>query len=192
MGKFTVYNIPLKGLSEGIHSFDFLLDKKYFSDISDGESDIKRGDVPVKLTVKRVGSTFEMSFDLSGEVIVPCDRCLDDLSYEVAVQNRLFVKFGKEYSEESDEIVVIPEDEGEINIAWFLYEFVALSLPVKKVHPPGKCNRMMSSKLNKHKASSPDDESGDEDSDVDVDYEDDSSGDVDPRWDALKNLNTEE
>jgi Uncharacterized ACR, COG1399. len=43
----------------------------------------------------------------------------------------LSLKFGKEYSEESDEIVIIPEDDGEINIAWFLYEFIVLSLPAK-------------------------------------------------------------
>ena len=33
----------------------------------------------------------------------------------------------------------IPEEEGEINIAWFLYEFVVLDIPIKHVHEPGKC-----------------------------------------------------
>ena len=190
VGKFTIYNIPLKNLSEGTHSFDFLLDKVFFTVINDGESDVKKGEVPINLTIKRIGSTFEFNFDLVGEVIVSCDRCLDDLPFEVNVQSKLYVKFGKEYSEESDEIVVIPEDDGEINIAWFLYEFVMLSLPMKKVHGPGKCNKMMSSKLNKHKVSSSD--SGGDSDDVDFDETEAESEDTDPRWDTLKDVNIED
>ncbi len=89
------------------------------------------------VSLKKTSVTFELNFDIKGMVHVPCDRCLDDITMDVDTQNKLIVKFGKEYSEESDEIVIIPEaDGGEINIAWFLYEFIALSLPTKKVHPP--------------------------------------------------------
>jgi uncharacterized metal-binding protein YceD (DUF177 family) len=193
VGKFAIYNIPLKSLSEGSHTYDFQLENKYFSDINDGESDIKRGKVAVALNIKRTGSTFEMNFDVNGDVIVPCDRCLDDITMEVVSQNKLIVKFGREYSEESDEIVIIPEDDGEINIAWFLYEFVSLSLPIKKVHAPGKCNRMMSSKLNKHKTSSNDsDEDSDESTEDDAIVFEDDNSQTDPRWDGLKNIELED
>ena len=37
-----------------------------------------------------------------------------------------------------------------INIAWFLYEFIALNIPMKHVHAPGKCNKGMVGKLSKH------------------------------------------
>ena len=74
----------------------------------------------------------------------------------IDTHNRLAVKFGKEYAEESDEVVVIPEEEGAINLAWFLYEFIALAVPMKHVHAPGKCNKAMSSKLKKHTARSSD------------------------------------
>lgn len=192
VGKFGIYNIPLRGLSEGSHTFNYVLDKTYFTNIGDGESDIRRGDVSVELVVKRIGSTFEFGFDLNGVVSVPCDRCLDDLSVEVVAQNKLFVKFGKEYSEESDEIVVIPEDEGEINIAWFLFEFVSLSIPMKRVHAPGKCNRMMSTKLNKHRATSADDEDDIDTMDSDAHNEEVGEMPTDPRWDALKDINVED
>jgi uncharacterized metal-binding protein YceD (DUF177 family) len=148
--------------------------------------------VNVDVTVKSVSSTFEFVFILSGEVYVPCDRCLDDILIETNSTNRLIVKFGLEYSEESDEIVIIPEDEGEINIAWFLYEFVMLGLPMKHVHAPGKCNKMMSSKLNKHKAVAADVDSEDnmdvDDTDFDDSVEEDTNEVTDPRWDALKGL----
>lgn len=135
---------------------------------------------------------FEMNFRINGVVMVPCDRCLDDMEVPIETQNRLSVKFGKEYAEESEEIVVIPEDEGSINLAWFLYEFVALTVPMKHVHPPGKCNKGMSSKLRKHTAKSADDIDNEDDSfesDDDIVINDDDVTDVtDPRWDALKGL----
>ncbi|MDH6306605.1 uncharacterized metal-binding protein YceD (DUF177 family) [Parabacteroides sp. PF5-5] len=189
MGKFDTYKIDLKNLSPGVHQFEYLLENKFFLDI-DG-TEVQRGKVKVDLSVKRSSVMFEMNFQITGTVLVPCDRCLDDMELPIETQNRLVVKFGKEYAEESDEIVVIPEDEGAINLAWFIYEFIALTVPMKHVHPPGKCNKAMSSKLKKHTTKSTDDdeEFDSDDSSVDgISIDDDVADTTDPRWDALKGL----
>lgn len=167
------------------------MENKFFVDI-DG-TEVQKGKVKVYLTVKRTSVAFEMDFRMEGVVMVPCDRCLDDMELPIDTRNRLVVKFGKEYAEESDEVVVIPEAEGAINLAWFLYEFIVLAVPMKHVHAPGKCNKAMSSKLKKHAA-----RSAGEDDDEDFDNEgvDDTlslddeagAGPSDPRWDALKGL----
>ena len=178
MGKFKLYNVDLKNLSPGVHEFEYLLENKFF--------------VKVHLTVKRSSMMFEMNFQIEGVVVVPCDRCLDDMEIPIDTHNRLAVKFGKEYAEESDEVVVIPEEEGAINLAWFLYEFIALAVPMKHVHAPGKCNKAMSSKLKKHTARSADDseeEFEEEVGDEGITMEDEVNVDTsDPRWDALKGL----
>lgn len=189
-----MYNIPLKNLSPGLHTYEYELDRKFFEAI-DGD-EVRKGDVNVTLNVRRTSSSFEFNFDIEGVIKVPCTRCLDDMELEIDTESRLIVKFGSEYSEESDEIVVIPEDEGEINIAWFLYEFIALAIPIKHVHAPGECNREVSSKFKKHRAVSID--SGDEDDDDDFIAEDSDSQEEednqnnDPRWDALRGLDLED
>ncbi|WP_280749330.1 DUF177 domain-containing protein [Parabacteroides sp. PF5-9] len=187
MGKFDTYNIDLKNLAPGVYEYDYFLENKFFIDI-DG-TEVQKGKVNVHLTLKRTSAAFEMDFQFNGVVMVACDRCLDDMEIPVENQNKLVVKFGKEYAEESDEVVVIPEDEGAINLAWFLYEFVALSVPMKHVHPPGKCNKAMSSKLKKHSTKSADenDDFGDDGMDDDITIDDDNSA-TDPRWDALKGI----
>lgn len=187
MGKFSLYNIPLKSLSAGKHDFQYELDNKFFELIDDGTADIKRGKVNVTVSIKASSNIFDFVFNIEGTVYAPCDRCLDDITMEVSTNNKLIVKFGSEYSEESDEIVIIPEVDGEINIAWFLYEFITLSLPLKKVHAPGQCNKVMSTKLNKHKVSSTSD-----DNDDDSNEESDDDLSTDSRWDSLKDLNIEE
>ena len=172
----------------GTQDFEYVLDNEFFKNI-EGE-DVQKGKVKVKLTVKRTAASFELDFDLEGVIQIPCDRCLDDMDHEVKTQETLYVKFGSEYSEESDNVVVIPESDGELNIAWFLYEFIALTIPLKHVHQAGKCNKSMSAKLRKHAARSMDDsdESEDAASYDDEDVVDEVPGEgeeTDPRWDEL-------
>ena len=188
MGKFDLYKVELKNLSPGVHEYEYFLENKFFVDI-DGD-EVQKGKVKVNLTVKRTSMVFDMNFQLEGIVYVPCDRCLDDMELPVSTQNKLVVKFGKEYAEESEEIVIIPEEEGEINLAWFIYEFIALAIPMKHIHAPGKCNNAMSSKLKKHTARRADDEDEFDEEAADDIVVDDDAADIpsDPRWDALKGL----
>ena len=193
MAKFSLYKIPLKTLAPGVHTYEYELDRKFFEAI-DGE-EVKKGNVNVILNVRRTSSSFELNFDIEGVIKVPCTRCLDDMKLEVDTESRLIVKFGSEYSEESDEIVIIPEVEGEINIAWFLYEFIALTIPIKHVHPRGECNGIVSSKFKKHQAVSADDEEDDSDDLIDDDsepQEDEGSQQSDPRWDTLREINLDD
>jgi len=172
-----------------VQECEYLLDNQFFTNI-DGE-DVQKGKVQVKLVITKVKNAFNLAFHLKGVAIIPCDRCLDDMDYPVETHSRLVVKFGKDFSEESDEIVIIPEAEGVINLAWFLYEFVALAIPLKHVHPPGKCNKQMTSKLKKHTAKSTDDEDSlDEDDDADdiILSGEDMDESSDPRWDALRDF----
>ncbi len=183
MGKFQAYKIPLKSLSDGKHSFVFQLDEEYFKEIDSPE--IKKGNVSVQAELNKTASTYALEFHLEGLVYIPCDRCLDDMEQEITYNGKLIVKFGNDYSQESDEIVVIPDSEGEINIAWFLFVFIILSIPVKHVHESGACNKLMVSKLKNHLILKIGDEEGDYD---ELDDEIKTEIKTDPRWDALRKL----
>ncbi|MDR0412286.1 MAG: DUF177 domain-containing protein [Dysgonamonadaceae bacterium] len=190
MGKFDLYKVDLKGMQQDVQKSEYLLDNAFFTAI--GGEDVQKGKVNVVLTITKTGNVFHFTFQLNGVVVIPCDRCLDDMDYPIETTARLFVKFGKDYAEESDEVVVVPESEGIINIAWFLYEFVALAISVKHVHAPGKCNKQMSSKLKKHTAKLAGEDAFDEETDDTIAIDDDETEEtevpVDSRWDALKEL----
>ncbi|MDR0686256.1 MAG: DUF177 domain-containing protein [Dysgonamonadaceae bacterium] len=173
-------------MKENTRNYEYLLDAQYFSDI-EGD-DVHKGNVAVVLAVTKREDIYEMNFHLSGVVVIPCNRCLDCMDMPIDTKARLIAKFGKDYAEESDEIVVIPESEGYINIAWFLYEFVVLAIPIKHVHPQGKCNRQMSAKLRKY-APKTDGYDGQEEDPTFTDS--DAEQPVDPRWDALRNFKEE-
>ena len=127
----------------------------------------------VSLAIRKQSGFFELLFHSEGTVIIPCDRCLDEMSQPIETDNRLAVKLGAEYSED-DDLVTIDENEGILDVAWFIYEFIALASPIRHVHEPGMCNAAMIEALEEHSAAR---SSGENEAEV-----------IDPRWEALRKL----
>ena len=170
MDRLKPFKIELLGLKEGANAFSFKLTDEYFEAI---DADIvKRGDLDVDLQIERKSSLFELNFNIKGEVVIPCDICLDDMNQPIDTTNRLIAKFGQEYSED-DDLVTVDENEGFLDVSWFIYEFIVLNIPIKHVHAPGKCNRDMMKVLEEHSAT----RSGVEEEQK-----------IDPRWSELLKL----
>ena len=163
--------IDLKGLEEGANHLEFDLDDTYFKAVDAPE--VSQGSVHVSLDILRTRNDFfTLDFHETGTVMVLCDICLDPMEQSIETTQRLEVKFGTENSEE-DDLVTVAEDEGILDVTWYLYEFIALAIPIKHVHAPGKCNPAMVRALEEYSAA----RSGEEDEQA-----------MDPRWEALLKL----
>lgn len=185
MGKFDLYKIPLKGVTIERSDYDFVLDNDFFKKIDSPE--VERGNIDVTLQVNKKPGFFELAFQLEGSVKVPCDRCLDDMDQEIKHSDVLQVKLGTDYLDDGD-MVIIPESDGYINIAWFLYEFIVINIPIKHFHAPSECNKTMLSKLKQHIIKRKNDIEEDEFNDIGFDDEENNESETDPRWDGLKNI----
>ena len=172
MNSLESLKIDLKGLKDEETSLEFTLDDTYLEAL-DG-ADVKKGSLHVSVSIRKATGFFEFNFHTDGEIVIPCDRCLDDMTLPVDTDNCLIVKLGSVYSEE-DDVIVVPENEGILDMAWLIYEFVALVIPIRHVHAPGKCNPAMTQALEELSA----DRSSDEE----------STQPIDPRWEKLKALN---
>lgn len=183
MGKFSEFKLPLKSLPVGTHEFKYHLDKHFFANME--SSDIRDADVNVALKVTYKSDLYDLAFAVTGEITLLCDRCLDDMQYEVDTDYHIAVKYGDDYCDDSDELLIIPESDNCLNVAYMLYDTVSLAIPIKHVHPQGLCNKAMSAMLKKHRAYNVEelDEAGDSDS-----FDNDGDSITDPRWDELKKL----
>ena len=170
MGRLDIYNVELKGLIDKQASYRWTVGQDFFEAVQ-GE-DVRKGNVDVELTVTRQSDLYHLGFVLKGAVTVTCDRCLDDMSIDIDTGGEMKVRLGDDYADDGD-VVVVPEKDGSINVAWYIYEFIALASPIKHVHAPGKCNKGMMEKLDGHLIG-----------------EEDVSGESeeDPGWDGLKNM----
>lgn len=184
MGKFTAYKLPLKSLTKGVHTFDFQLGKQFFTDMEN--TDIREADVKVHVTVDYNGEVYDLHFAIQGDVMLLCDRCLDDLIQPIDTTYDIAVKYGDDYNDDSDTLLEIPETSTSLNVAYMIYDSVVLAIPIKHVHPLGKCNRQMSALLRKHRTGGdPDDPEAAEMLDG---IDDEPATGSDPRWDALRGM----
>lgn len=191
MGKFTEFNLPLKSLSTGTHEYEYYLGKQFFTNME--STDIHGADLVVHLTVTYNGDFYSLDFDIKGEVVLICDRCLDDLHFPIDTQYHIVVKYGETYNDDNDEVLELPQNDATLNVSYMIYDTVVLAIPIKHVHPMGKCNRQMSSLLKKHRATrgSEDEELENEliDEIDNIDEAEEADNDTtDPRWDALRKL----
>lgn len=195
MGKFTDYKLPLKSLSEGVHEMNFTMGKFFFVDMEN--TDIHDANLQAELKVNYHNGLYDLDFHITGDVIVICDRCLDDMVFPIDTNYHIVVKYGTRYNDENDEFLEIPEADNFLNVAYMLYDTVVLALPIKHVHPSGKCNRQMSALLKKHRAESVEPE-GNSEENMEMEFEciemsDDATdtiarGKTDPRWEKLRDF----
>lgn len=155
MGKFTDFKLMLKSLPLGKHTFEYHLDKAFFQNMDN--TDVRDADANVVLDVNHRAECYELHFHLTGMLTLLCDRCLDELPIDVDTTYDLTVKYGSDYNDDSDTLLVIPESDNYLNVAYMIYDTAVLAIPARHVHPLGKCNKAMSAIYKKH-ASIGDDE----------------------------------
>lgn len=161
--------IPFGGLKPGIHQFSFEVDDLFFEQFE--HSEIKKGKVKVEIAFEREEKMLILNFLINGKVEIPCDRCYESFFLPISGRERLIVKFGNSFHEENEEVQIIPEGETQIDISPFIYEFVHLLIPFRRVHPEDKngnslCNMEIIKRIDEREAPS----------------------EPDPRWEVLKKL----
>jgi uncharacterized metal-binding protein YceD (DUF177 family) len=148
-------------------------------------SQVKTGNLKSTVTLKKSSRMLELNFSIVGEVGTICDRCLEDLDLPVDYKGTIYVNFGDEYDEPSEELLVLPYEEHTINVGQFMYEFIMVSLPIRHVHTDNEdgtsgCDPVMLKKLDEYLVDQKMTEAEGEKTD---------DGEcIDPRWDDLKNL----
>jgi len=174
MNPLREYEIAFVGLKEGIHYFDYKIDRSFFS-LFENAPDIDCK-LDIKLKFDKKNTFFILDFQISGFVNMPCNRCATPLDYPVDADNVVVVKMGKSGDEnrESDEdVIYIGHSETHFNVAQLIYEFAILSIPVNRVYcsnlPGRECNLEALKILEELK-------------------EKKDNTEEDPRWSSLKNI----
>lgn len=160
--------IPFKGLDVGNHLFEFKIGDTFFESFEYLEN--INGHVDIDINMLKEPNMMVFDFSFKGKLNLRCDRCLGYYEHIINGNNQLIVKYGDKFSEESEEVIVIPHTESRINIKQYIFEYLCLLIPVWKSHPDKEdgepdCDPEVIERINKY-----------------------SKPENDPRWDALKDL----
>ena len=159
--------VSLKQLEDDVTEFVYRLDDAFYQSLD--QSDILGGMVEAKVVIKKVADAFDVTLEQEGEIQIECQRCLEPMSWPIKSVDHLVVKYGDDPTEETDELVVLGEQDL-FDMGWYLFEFAALTIPICPVHAEGECDAEMEAKLREYAP-------GERKEDT-----------IDPRWEQLKSL----
>lgn len=171
------YTVNIVGLANKVHHFEFEMGNDFFEKF--GTELLTEGNLKADVALDKRETLIDASFAIDGFVKLICDRSLDTFDHPIHTKKKLVFKYGETDEELSDEIVVIRRDTDSLELGHYIFEFIALEVPMKKLHPRFQ-----------------EEEAEDGDAEGKIIYtskpspdEDRTDGeDIDPRWDVLKKL----
>ena len=171
------FRVNIVGLTNTIHHFEFEVGNDFFSRY--GTQLLSEGTLTAEVTLDKRETFIDATFAIKGSVKLICDRSLDPFDFPIRTKKKLVFKYGDADEEISDEIVMISRDSESLELGQYIFEFIALEVPMKKLHPRYQ-----------------DEENEDDESEGKIIYtskpeNDSDSGDgdsIDPRWEILKKL----
>ena len=178
MKQLKEFVIPFIGLKLGEHTFDFKITKTFF-DYFEYE-DFNNSDINLEVLLIKKNTMLEFTLSFKGCVNVNCDVTNETYNESVAGSYHFIVKFGDDFNDENEDLLLIPHGSYEVNIQQFIYESVILNLPSRRIHPGIEDGTLQSDILDKLEELSP--KASKEDT------EEPQQGPTDPRWDSLKKL----
>ncbi len=173
--KLKDFDISFIGLKQGNHEFEYELNDSFFEHF--GFNEFCNAEINILATLTKGSTMMELAVKGNGTVEVNCDLTNEPFKMNLTPTLELVIKFGEEYNDEDDELLVLPHGEYQFNVAQYLYEMMVLSLPQKRIHPGVENGSLESPLLDKL-----------EDLKPKIVEEKEETNESDPRWDALKDL----
>lgn len=130
------YNINIFTLSNKLHHYHWDIDDSFFDDfVQYREFSIKKGDLYADISLTKSDMLIKLSFKIKGNIELCCDKSLELFDHHISIDKDLIIKFGEKNEELTDEMIIIRKDTQVINITKYLYDFIMLAIPMKKIHP---------------------------------------------------------
>ena len=172
--------IPFIGLKLGKHQFEYQINKKFFEDFSYDE--FESCDIKVNVVLEKKSTMLELQFKHKGTIHVPCDLTSEMFDLPIKGKIKLIVQFGEAFNDDNEELLILPHGEHQVDISQYIYEMIALSIPLKRIHPGVKDGTLKTDtldKLNELQVNAKEQKA------------DAKEEETDPRWDQLKKLLTD-
>ena len=177
MEKLKEFDIQIYKLSNKLHKYEYTVSEPFFEQF--GGEIIENGKLKINIDLDKRENLIEANVTFSGHIDLVCDRSLRDFEFPVNMEKKVLFKYGEEEVELEDNVFVITKNTQTINIAQYIFETIALEVPLKKIHPEEIHDD------EEHNQYIYIDEEFDEVKDNEDSPEEEE---IDPRWAALKNL----
>lgn len=127
------YRIEIQGLKLGSFKYEFDLGTAFFANFPNAI--IQNAALKVDIALEKRAHLIELNLQFSGTVELECDRSLELFHEPLNLVQKLLYKFGEEPGEVDEQLTILGWKDQYIELSQAIYDFVILSLPMKKLHP---------------------------------------------------------
>ncbi len=127
------YLIAFAGLKNGEYNFEYIIDDSFFKDRE--YSEIQKALIKTDILLAKESQLLVFNIKMEGTINVMCDRCGDPFDVLVWGEKKLIITLTNNSFEDEEDIASLPLDASEIDLSPYLYEYISLLLPLRRVHP---------------------------------------------------------
>ena len=172
------FGVNIISLSNKVHHFEYEIGDEFFRQW--GSDLVTQGQFRVEVALNKHETFIEADFKIKGTANLTCDRSLEPFDYPIWTTKKILFKYGETNEEISDEIIMINRDTTTLELGQYIYEFIALAIPMKKLHPRFRAEEITEDETAEGKIVYSSESAEEKDKKGD--------DDIDPRWNILKNL----
>lgn len=136
MDPLIEFSLPVRGMGNGLHRYDFQVDAAFFSHFE--TSMIDNGSFKVGVDIDKRVDMMTCLIRFEGWIETNCDRCLADIHLPMRGHGDLIFKFEEGADGQEDEndesVVYISPIAARLNVAPYIHEFITLALPMVRVY----------------------------------------------------------
>ena len=126
-------SIDIVGLDLKAHHFSFSLGDSFLQQY--GQGFLPGGEFSVDIVLDKHETFIDADFKIEGTARLTCDRSLEVFDFPIQFEKRILFKYGDEDTDLTDEIILINRERSNLDLGQLVYEFIGLSIPMKKLHP---------------------------------------------------------
>ncbi len=127
------YTIDIYKLSNKVHQYQYRINHHFFENFA--HSPVTEADLKAEIMLDKQVTLITLGFHITGTIAMECDRSLEMFDHPVDIRQRLLFQYGPQEQELTEEMIMITRGTQSIEVAQYLYEFITLAVPMKKLHP---------------------------------------------------------
>jgi uncharacterized metal-binding protein YceD (DUF177 family) len=127
------YQIPIISLEDKVYHYTFEGSDDFFGAIE--QEWIKKGRFKAEVELDKSAIMIQIQLKIEGHLNLICDRSLEEFEFPIRIHEKLIYKFSDHSEDLGDNLFFLDRKEPKLDLSQDIYDFIALEVPMKKLHP---------------------------------------------------------
>ncbi len=133
MKVLEAYQIPIISLEDKLYQYTFEGQNDFFAAF---EQDwLRKGQFVAVVDLNKTATMLQVELKINGAICLVCDRSLEEFDYSFEVNEKLNYKYADHSEDMGNNLFLLDRKESRLNLSQDLFDFIALKVPMKKLHP---------------------------------------------------------